>query len=50
MATLNVKNFPDDLYAALRARAGFVTNDGRLPSFPGLPVIQLSSYAGRGAE
>ena len=22
MATLNVKNFPDDLYAALRARAG----------------------------
>ncbi|MCY4507999.1 MAG: PIN domain-containing protein [Acidobacteria bacterium] len=38
------------LVAAIGAGCGaFVTNDRRLPSFPGLPVIQLSSYAGRGA-
>ena len=44
---------PDAVQLAAAIGAGcraFVTNDRRLPSFPGLPVIQLSSYAGRGAE
>ena len=44
---------PDALQLAAAIGAGcraFVTNDRRLPSFPGLAVIQLSSYAGRGAE
>ncbi len=44
---------PDALQLAAAIGAGcraFVTNDRRLPSFPGLAVIQLSSYADRGAE
>ena len=44
---------PDALQLAAAIGAGcraFVTNDRRLPSLPGLPVIQLSSYADQGAE
>ena len=40
---------PDALQLAAAIGAGcraFVTNDRRLPSVPGLPVFQLSSYAG----
>lgn len=34
------------LAAALARRCGcFLTNDRRLPSFPGLPVLQLSDHA-----
>lgn len=43
---------PDALQLAAAIGAGcraFVTNDRRLPSLPGLPVVQLSSYADRGA-
>jgi predicted nucleic acid-binding protein len=46
-ATTNVKT-PDalQLVAALSARCRtFVTNDRRLPSIPGLRIVELSSYA-----
>ncbi len=51
-AATSIKS-PDalQLAAALGAGCGaFVTNDRRLPSIPGLPVIQLSSYADRPGE
>ena len=51
-AATSIKS-PDalQLAAALGAGCGaFVTNDRRLPSIPGLPVIQLSSYADRPDE
>lgn len=41
---------PDAMQLAAAIGAGcraLVTNDRRLPSLPGLPIIQLSSYAGR---
>ena len=44
---------PDALQLAAAIGAGcraFVTNDRRLPSVPGLPIIQLSSYANRRGE
>ena len=44
---------PDALQLAAAIGAGcgaFVTNDRRLPPIPGLPVIQLSSYAGQRGE